>query len=99
MTKADIVNIIAGGTGLTKVEVGAVIDGFLHTVSRALKENKAIELRGFGTFKVVKREARTALSPKTLQKINVPEKYVPVFRVSRDLKTQVNRVVRNKMSG
>ena len=30
MTKTDIIGIIAEGTGLTKVETAAVVDGFSH---------------------------------------------------------------------
>ena len=50
MTKAEIVEVIASGTGLTKVETAAVIDGFLATVSYALQNGDRVELRGFGTF-------------------------------------------------
>ncbi|HMD13745.1 MAG TPA: HU family DNA-binding protein, partial [Bacteroidota bacterium] len=48
LTKADIVDHIASGTGLTKVETEAVVDGFIQTVIEALKEGKNIEIRGFG---------------------------------------------------
>jgi len=47
LTKADIVDHIAAGTGLTKVETEAVVDGFIQTVIEALKEGKNIEIRGF----------------------------------------------------
>jgi len=60
MKKADIVNIIAEGTGLTKVETQAVVEGFLATVSYALKNGERVELRGFGNFKPTLRKARKA---------------------------------------
>ncbi|MCK9410403.1 MAG: HU family DNA-binding protein, partial [Bacteroidetes bacterium] len=52
MTKADIVDVIASGTGLTKVETEAVVDGFIQTVIASLRDGKNIEIRGFGSFKV-----------------------------------------------
>ena len=58
MTKADIVDHIASGTGLTKVETEAVVDGFIQTVIEALKEGRNIEIRGFGSFIAKKRRAR-----------------------------------------
>ena len=91
MKKADIIDIIAEGTGLTKIETQAVIDGFLATVRYALQKNEHIELRGFGTFKRVFRNARTARNPKTKEPVDVPEHFTVTFRPSSDLKKFVNK--------
>ncbi|MEE9187524.1 MAG: HU family DNA-binding protein [Bacteroidota bacterium] len=90
MTKADIVDTIASATGLTKVETEAVVDGFISTVIDALKEGKNIEIRGFGSFKVKKRKGRIARNPRTGEQVQVDEHFVPVFKVSKDLKNLVN---------
>ncbi|MEE9225891.1 MAG: HU family DNA-binding protein [Bacteroidota bacterium] len=90
MTKADIVDTIASATGLTKVETEAVVDGFITTVIGALKEGKSIEIRGFGSFKVKKRKGRMARNPRTGQQVQVDEHFVPIFKVSKDLKNLVN---------
>ena len=63
MTKADIVDKVAGGTGLTKLETEAIIEGFFKTVIEALKEGKGIEIRGFGSYKVKKKNARQGKKP------------------------------------
>lgn len=55
MTKADIVDKVAAGTGLTKLETEAIIEGFFKTVIEALKEGRGIEIRGFGSYKVKKK--------------------------------------------
>lgn len=91
MTKADIVEIISANTGLTKIETEAVVNGFLHTVIDSMKEGKNIELRGFGSFKVVKRARRIARNPKTNEEVIVPEQFVPVLKVSKDFKKAVNK--------
>ncbi|MCX6135987.1 MAG: integration host factor subunit beta [Ignavibacteriales bacterium] len=90
MTKADIVDVIASGTGLTKVETEAVVDGFIQTVITSLRDGKNIEIRGFGSFKVKKRKGRIARNPRTGDQVQVDEHYVPIFKVSKDLKVQVN---------
>ena len=90
MTKADIVDVIASATGLTKVETEAVVDGFISTVINALKEGKNIEIRGFGSFKVKKRKGRVARNPRTGDQVMVAEHYVPLFKVSKDLKHLVD---------
>lgn len=91
MTKSDIISIIAEGTGLTKVETAAVVDGFVASLSYALKKGDSIELRGFGTFKVVDRKARKGRNPKTGEEIFIPQRKVPIFRCSKDFRDYVNK--------
>ena len=90
MNKTDIIRIIAEGTGLTKVETAAVVDGFVASVSYALKKGDHVELRGFGTFRVVTREARRGRNPKTGAEILIPRRKVPVFRCSKDFRNYIN---------
>ena len=90
MTKADIVDIISSSTGLTKVETEEVVKGFLETVKDAMKRGETIELRGFGSFKVVKRAQRVARNPKTNEEVVVPEQYVPTLKISKEFKEDVN---------
>lgn len=91
MTKADIVDIISSSVGLTKVETEAVVNGFIETVIEAMKRGDSIELRGFGSFKVVKRAQRVARNPKTNEEVIVPEQYVPVLKISKEFKEAVNK--------
>lgn len=90
MTKADIVDRIATGTGLTKVDTEAVVDGFILTVIDAMKEGRNIEIRGFGSFKVKKRKGRVARNPRTGEQVMVGEHWVPLFKVSKEVKQAVN---------
>ena len=90
MTKADIVDVIASATGLTKVETEAVVDGFIQTVINSMKEGKNIEIRGFGSFKVKKRKGRMARNPRTGEQVKVDEHFVPIFKVSKELKQIVD---------
>ncbi len=96
MTKADIVEKVASGTGLTKLETEAIIEGFLNTVIQALREGNGIEIRGFGSYKTKKKNARYARNPRTGEKVFVPEHYVPVFKFSKDFKATVDRGMKNK---
>lgn len=90
MTKADMVDIISSSTGLTKVETDAVVNGFMETVIDAMKRGEHIELRGFGTFKVVERAPRVARNPKTNEEIQVLAQHVPVMKMSQDFRDQVS---------
>ena len=90
MTKADIVDVIAEATGLTKVETEAVIEGFLSTVKNALQDGEKVEFRGFGSFSVKKRMPKKARNPGTGEVVYLPERYVPVFKASKLLKEQIS---------
>ncbi len=90
MTKADIVEKIALGTGLTKLETEAIVEGFLNTVIQSLSEGRGIEIRGFGSYRVKKKKARNARNPRTGEKVFVGEHYVPVFKFSKDFKDAVD---------
>jgi DNA-binding protein HU-beta len=82
MTKADIVDRIAEGTGLTKIETKAVVEGFMTTVKQAMEEGRRIELRNFGVFEVEHRAPRTGRNPQTNEPVPIDARYEPVFRPS-----------------
>ncbi|MCE1188479.1 MAG: integration host factor subunit beta [Ignavibacteria bacterium] len=95
MTKADLVDKVSEGTGLTKLETEAVIEGLFTSILEYMKNGKGIEIRGFGTFKVKKKAPRFARNPKTGDKVFVPEHFVPVFKFSKDFKSLVNEGVQS----
>lgn len=96
MTKADIVDTIASSTGLTKVETEAVVKGFMETVKEAMKRGEKIELRGFGSFKVVKRAERVARNPRTNEEITIPERFEPTLKISRQFMNEVNEAMQDE---
>ena len=90
MTKANIVDQVASATGLTKRDTAAVVDGFLSSVIDALSTNQHVEIRGFGTFKVVKRARRVGRNPRTGEEVEIVARAMPVFKPSRALKLKIN---------
>ncbi len=89
MTKADLVKIIANETGIIRKDVSVIVDSFFNTTKDCLKEGNHIEIRGFGTFKLKQRKARTGRNPRTDATIPVPERTVPTFKFSREFKTDI----------
>ncbi|CAN5558306.1 HU family DNA-binding protein [soil metagenome] len=90
MTKAQIVDRVADATGLTKIETEAVIDGFLFTVMEAVKDGEMVEIRGFGTLRPRERAQRSARNPRTDEPVEVPRRYVPVFKPALEFRDGVN---------
>lgn len=95
MTKSDIVDRIALGTGLTKLETEAVVDGFLKTVVEALARDEHVEIRGFGTFRVKERAPRIGRNPRTGETVSLEGQYVPHFKVSREMRQLVDESVKS----
>ena len=86
-TKSDAVSAIYGKTGMSRREIAAVLDIFIHEVKSVLLQRGVVELRGFGTFEVKVRKARSgARNPRTGEAISGRSKAAVSFRPGRDLK-------------
>ena len=59
MTKADVVAEIANKTGIEKVAVQATVEAFMDSIKGSLETGNNVYLRGFGSFIVKKRAAKT----------------------------------------
>ena len=91
MTKVDIIHEVSDMTGLTKVEVEAVLEGFIVSISDSLKRGERVDIRGFGSFLVKQRAARDARNPATREIVKLKERFIPMFKVSKILKEDVNK--------
>ena len=90
MNKADLVNFVAGESGLTKKDARAVIGTVMEGIKAGLAEDGKVTLVGFGTFNSVFRDARTARNPQTGEPVAVPAKNVVKFKASKAFKEAVN---------
>jgi DNA-binding protein HU-beta len=89
MTKDELVEKVASGTGLSKADAARAITATLHTITSALKKGQSVTLVGFGTFKVSKRKARKGRNPRTGEVINIKAAKVPRFSAGKSLKEAV----------
>ena len=90
MTKADIINKVSKETGFTKVEIEIILDSILNSIKSSLANGERIDMRGFGSFVVKKRNARDSRNPATNEVFKLDTRYVPTFKVSKILKEYVN---------
>ncbi|MEE9189401.1 MAG: HU family DNA-binding protein [Candidatus Neomarinimicrobiota bacterium] len=95
MTKQEIVDQVSTATGLTKVETEAVMNGVMATIINSLARNERVELRGFGSFGVKHRLPKKARNPGTGEAIYLPERYVPTFKPSKQMRKTVNNTLMN----
>jgi len=89
MNKAELIDAIAGETKLTKADSKKVLDAFMKATSDALKKGERVALVGFGSFSVMKRNARTGRNPQTGKEIKISAKNVVKFAPGAELKSKV----------
>ena len=89
MTKAEIVKEVSKSTGIENATVSAVVEGFMATVKGALAKEENVYLRGFGTFEVKTRKAKTGRNITKNTTVIIPEHKVPTFKPCPDFKNQV----------
>ena len=89
MTKQDLIDAIAKKVGASKAQVGEFLNALLDEIKKSLAKGKEVTLTGFGTFRVVKRKARTGRNPQTGATIKIPAAKVPRFKAGKSLKEAV----------
>ena len=80
MTKAELVEEVSRVSDLTKKHSEVIVDTVFKSIIDALHRGEKIELRGFGSFRLRRREPRKGRNPKTGDKVDVPPKKVPVLQ-------------------
>jgi len=90
MTKADIINEISMQTGLQKNEVSAVVESFMSTVKASLLEKKEnVYLRGFGSFIIKHRKAKTVRNILKNTTIRIAAHDLPSFKPAKSFVEQM----------
>jgi integration host factor subunit beta len=89
IAKRDLAERIAERKGLGQVQTLEIIQAFLDDMIDELAKGNRLEFRDFGVFETVARKPRTALNPKTLEKVQVPARVVVKFKTGRLLKEKV----------
>ena len=68
-------------------------------ITKALREGKNMEIRGFGTYKIVKRKARIGRNPKNSELVQIPEKKAIKWKISKTFFNRLNKnFTENKIS-
>lgn len=90
MNKTELVEKIAAGAGITKVDAKKALDAAVAAVKDALIAGDKVSLVGFGTFSVNERPAREGINPSTKEKINIAAKKVAKFKAGAELADALN---------
>jgi len=91
MTKSELIEkISAEQSQLSAKDVELAVKMIMDHMADALSQGDRIEVRGFGSFSLHYRAARSGRNPKTGQKVELDGKYVPHFKPGKELRERVN---------
>lgn len=91
MTRAQLIEaMIHAMPQLSIQSIENAVKQLFEVMSAALERGGRIEIRGFGSFALHYRAARTARNPKTGELVVTKSKYVPHFKPGKELRERVN---------
>ena len=90
MNKSELIEALAGEANITQKMADEIVNSLFQEMTRALLEDDRIEIRGFGSFVVRYYEPYTGRNPRTGEKINVPPKKLPFFKVGKELRERID---------
>ncbi len=92
MTRSDLITkLFAVHPTLPQQDIDLSVRVILDAMSRTLIEGGRIEIRGFGSFGLNHRPARTGRNPKTGQTVKIPAKYAPHVKPGKELRERVDK--------
>ena len=90
LTKKDLVNLVYMQLGFSKQISENLIEDFLSTIVKNIKDEKKLKLSKFGTFSVRQKKSRVGRNPKTKETKIISSRDVVLFKPSKEFKEFVN---------
>lgn len=92
MTRSQLVTLIAErAPHVAHRDIERIVEAVFATMTEALRSEKRIEIRGFGSFAVRVRDARDARNPRTGEPVRVPRRVTPHFTPGKELRDRINK--------
>jgi len=91
MTKSELIARLAGRfPQLVAKDADYAVKMILDAMTDSLSRGDRIEIRGFGSFALNYRPPRIGRNPKSGERVEVAEKYVPHFKAGKELRERVD---------
>ena len=85
---------------IIRKDMEKIMDIIFYEIMEALSKGQNIEIRGFGSYKIIKRKARIGRNPKNSQLVQIPEKKTIKWKTSKTYFNRLNKnFTENKISG
>ena len=93
MTKAELVNTISNKLGTEKNETQKVVEAFMQEIRTSMYNGDNVYLRGFGSFIIKTRAAKTGRNISKNTAIEIPAHNIPAFKPSKTFTEKVKTKV------
>ncbi|MDO4776764.1 MAG: integration host factor subunit beta [Cardiobacteriaceae bacterium] len=91
MTKSELIERLSMRyPTLRAQDVEEAVKLMIEKICQSLEKGDRVEIRGFGSFSLHYRDARTGRNPKTGESVKVPAKSIPYFRAGKELRERVD---------
>jgi len=90
MNKTELAEAVSASFGGNKTMGAAALDAVFGALTEALASGKKVQVTGFGTFEVRRREARMGRNPRTGDPVQIKAANAPAFKAGKALKEAVN---------
>ena len=92
MAKSELVqNLCNTYPTILRRDIESIINIIISEIIEALQRNEAVEIRGWGRFKTVIRKARVGRNPKNSKAVNISEKKMIRWKMSKVLYNKLNK--------
>ena len=91
MKKTDLIEAISKQSMISLSESKRCVEVILKEISLSITSGEGVEVRGFGGFYKRHRKRRVGINPKTGEKTEIAEKFVPFFKPGKFLKEVANK--------
>ena len=99
MNMSQLIEELSERTGYHPHDTDRVVRIFFDSIKNAIAQKDKVEIRGFGTYKITKRKARTGRNPKNSETIQIPERKKIKWKMSKILYNRLNKnFTENKIS-
>jgi integration host factor subunit beta len=80
-------------------DIVKILEIIFTEIGESLREGRNVEIRGFGSYKTVKRQARIGRNPKNSESVKIPEKKAVKWKISKKFFNKLNKnFTENKIS-
>jgi integration host factor subunit beta len=91
MIKSELIGALAAKQAtLLQEDVEFAVNTIIEVLITAVATGKRIEIRGFGGFSTIPRQARIGRNPKTGESVSLPNRHTVHFKPGLDLRDRVN---------
>ena len=91
MTKSELIaRLSARYPQFDAKDAEVAVNLILNAIAQSLAKGQHIEIRGFGSFDLKYRIARTARNPGSGEKVHIPGKHHPHFKAAKELRERVD---------